>query len=222
MVLLLFVFGFAAVRLVSNAPAKPIEIHTSNLNAAQLQSLKQATQAMGDVQFFSVDLANIHQAVSKLSWVESASVVRDWQKGVLVSVVPRQAVANFGSEHMIDAAGTIFVPADEHELMNHKLVNLYGDAEMADAIMRQMQRVNEWFAPLGLTAKDVILTPRQTWVIRFNNGLRVIVDHENTEQKLHTLAALLGGNLKNDLPKMQSVDLRYKNGFAVAWKSGSK
>ena len=56
-----------------------------------------------------------------------------------------------------------------------------------------------------------------TWLIRFDNGLRVIVDNENTAQKLLNLSQLLGNQLKNRRDDIQSVDLRYKNGFTIAW-----
>lgn len=210
----------AAMKGIEQAPKRPLVLELSNLTESQANSLKTATAPFGRVQFFGADLMGIHQVVSSLSWVESASVKRDWQQGVIVSVVPRRAVANFGSQHLLDANGAVFVPADEHELMDKNLVHLYsGHTNDATDMMRQMQRVNEWFSPLGITAEDMTLTSRQTWLIRFDNGLRVIVDHENTEQKLFSLSSLLAGSLAKELPKIQSVDLRYKNGFAIAWKT---
>ena len=67
--------------------------------------------------------------------------------------------------------------------------------------------------------QDLVLTPRQTWIVRFDNGMRIIVDHENTEQKLYNLALQLQSSLASDFPKIDSVDLRYKNGFAIAWRT---
>lgn len=220
--LVLVVAVFFGMRAVSQAPAKPLVIDPQNLTQTQLTSLQSAVAPIGEVRFFSADLTAIQHLVSQLSWVESASVKRDWQEGVVVSVVPRQAVANFGSQHLLDASGQVFVPADEHELMDRSLVHLYSShSKDAGEMMKQMRQINEWFAPLGMTAQDVTLTSRQTWLIRFDNGLRVIVDHENTEQKLFGLSTLLQSSLAADLPKIQSVDLRYKNGFAIAWKGGA-
>ena len=56
-----------------------------------------------------------------------------------------------------------------------------------------------------------------TWLIRFDNGLRIIVDNENTAQKLLNLSQLIGNQLENRRAEIQSVDLRYKNGFTIAW-----
>lgn len=223
LVLLLFVVaGFFGIRAINRMPTKPLVIDRGDLTAVQFASLKAAVGPVSDVQFFLTDLTDIQRLIVQLSWVESVSVKRDWQQGVLVSVTPRRAIANFGSQHLLDATGQVFVPADEHELMNASLVHLYSNHfKDAGDMMQQMHQINEWFAPLGMTAQDVTLTSRQTWLIRFNNGLRVIVDHENTEQKLYGLSVLLRGSLAEELPKIQSVDLRYKNGFAVAWKNTS-
>ncbi|MFL1731927.1 cell division protein FtsQ/DivIB [Moraxella oculi] len=218
-IFLFVVIGVFGIRAVHYSPAKPIVIDHHNLTQSQASSLQAVAVSIGDVQFFLADLPSIHHRIAQLSWVGDVSVRRDWQQGVVVSVVPRRAVANFGSQHLLDANGQVFVPADEHELMDPSLVRLYGShSKDADKIMKQMRQINEWFSPLGIKAWDVTLTARQTWLIRFDNGLRVIVDHENTDQKLYTLALLLQNSLAKELPKIHSVDLRYKNGFAVAWR----
>lgn len=220
LVLMVFVVAvFVLLQALERAPKRPLMLDKTDLTHAQINSVQSAIEPLGDMQFFTADLAGVHRAVSALSWVEHASVRRDWQQGIVVSVLPRRAVANFGSQYLLDANGKVYVPADERELMNKTLVNLYSShATDASDMMKQMRRVNEWFTPLGMTAQDVTLTSRRTWLIRFSNGLRVVVDHENTEQKLYSLSSLLQGKLAKDLPKMQSVDLRYKNGFAIAWK----
>lgn len=73
--------------------------------------------------------------------------------------------------------------------------------------------------PLGLKVEEVILTPRMTWLFRFDNGLRVLVDKDSTSEKLYQLSILLMHQLKPRLPNIQTIDLRYKNGMTLTWKS---
>lgn len=219
--LVVFLVGFLTIGInrTQNKPAEDIVIDDSNLSPAEVQVLASTLSSVGKVQFFSADLGQIHDEVTKLSWVESADVSRDWYRGVMVSVTPRKAIANFGSRQMIDASGQVFVPVDRTQLMNTHLVTLYGDEAKAVDIMTQMNHINTWFEPLGISVKELSLTPRQTWIIGFNSGLRVIVDGENTEQKLYGLPKTLFWHYKDKLNQIQSVDLRYKNGFVIAWKS---
>lgn len=218
-VLLLLALGYSAIKLMGQVPAQALMIDDKNITPIELTSLQDTLEPLKQVQFFSADLNRIHDVVARLSWVESVQIQRNWYQGVVVSVTPRRAVANFGSQQMLDANGVVFVPANAKQLMDKKLVTLYGDQEKSKDIMRQMQHINTWFAPLGLHVQDLVLTSRQTWVAKFNNGMRVVVDHENTEQKLYSLSKILKGQFEKQLPQIQSVDLRYKNGFAITWRT---
>jgi cell division protein ftsQ len=215
---LLFIIGFFTMQTIGKSPAKPIYIMSSNLNAFERQSLTGVVLPLGDFPFFGGNLHQIHDELMKLSWVEYAKVKRDWHRGIVVEVVPRKPIANFGSQDLLDANGVVFKPANTSELMNEDLVTVHGSVAHVNAIMHKMRYVNERFAPLGLTVNDLILTSRNTWIIRFHNGLRVVVDDENTEQKLYYLAVVLKERFANRIHEMQSVDLRYKNGFSIAWQ----
>lgn len=167
--------------------------------------------------FFTSDLQVLRDITMGLSWVDQVSITRDWQSGIVVKALPKQAVANFGTERLVDAKGTVFVPADNRELTQVQFATLQGEMSQAPVIMQQMQQINGWYAPLDMRVEDIILSPRMTWLIRFDNGLRVIVDNENTAQKLLNLSQLLGNQLSTRRDDMQSIDLRYKNGFTIAW-----
>ncbi|MDO5651748.1 MAG: cell division protein FtsQ/DivIB [Moraxella sp.] len=221
---LLLIISIAACVIVGiyylkSIPTKTIAIDVQNLDVYEKQSLDSTVKSLGAVQFYQADLKEIYNAVNALSWVDSVNVRRDWREGIVVSVISKKAVANFGSDRLVDAKGDVFVPADSHKLTDKQLVTLYGDEAHADEVMRRMYQLNEWFAPLGLMTRDVILTPRQTWLIRFDNGLRLTVDNENTDQKLYAASRILqNAALADKRNQIQAVDLRYKNGFAIVWK----
>lgn len=208
----------ALIYLATTAKPNYIRVNPEGLSASEVASLQAQVDQLGAVRFFGANLSSIHQAVSQLSWIDSASVYRDWNQGIMVSAKPRIAVANFGSEQMLDGNGVVFTPADPKAVMNKDLANLYSRSSEAPDVIKKMRRINLWFAPLGLHAVDLILTPRQTWVVVFDNGMRVVVDHDNAEQKIYNLSVQLATNLKDEIGKIASVDLRYKNGFSVAYR----
>ena len=37
---------------------------------------------------------------------------RDWNNGVVVSVIARKPIANFGSDRLLDADGVVYEPAE--------------------------------------------------------------------------------------------------------------
>ncbi|WP_227431084.1 cell division protein FtsQ/DivIB [Psychrobacter sp. I-STPA6b] len=207
------------VKSLYEVPPTQLVVDHSNLTPAQYQSLNTAMQGQEVGNFFTTQLPELRDAVMQLPWVNEVSIQRDWHKGIVVSALPRQPIAKFGTERLIDASGQVYVPADSQMLKQPEFVNLQGDSEQSPLIMQMMQQVNTWFAPAGLEVQDVILSPRMTWLIRFNNGLRVIVDNENTYQKLFNASQILLNQLAEKQDEIQTLDLRYKNGFAISWKS---
>lgn len=208
-----------AIRSYQSAPNATIYIDPTGLTAAQYQALKSTMGDQAAGNYFNADIQSMRNIALSLSWIDEVSLVRDWQRGIVITALPKKAVAKFGTERLVDAEGQVFVPVDSAITDKQHLVTLQGNKGQAPVIMQQMQQVNQWFAPLGIKVEDIILTPRMTWLIRFDDGLRVIVDNENTAQKLLNLSQLLGNQLSQQRDKIQSVDLRYKNGFTITWHS---
>lgn len=204
--------------------AQPIFIDDKGLNVAEQQQLAQVSHELGNQQFFYANLTQLAQAFTDISWVDSVALRRDWEKGIVLSVIPKKAVANFGSTQMIDARGEVFAPADEQQLNNPNLIYLKTDEASVQDTMSQMYHINEWFAGLNIHLVDVTLTSRGTWLLRFNNGLRITVDKDRSHEKLYNLANLLKGDnaLAAQKHNISSIDLRYKNGFTVEYKTEYK
>lgn len=208
-----------ALKTLYQAPPAKISIDPKGLSSAQYQLLSDSMKAQHVGSFFTTDLPVLQDAVLQMPWVEDVSIQRDWNRGIVISALPRQPVAKFGSERLIDANGQAYIPADSHSLYQPDFANLQGDSSQSALIMQMTQQVNTWFAPIDIKVQDVFLSPRMTWLFRFDNGLRIIVDNENTYQKLYGVSQLLDNQLANRRDQIQSLDLRYKNGFAITWKS---
>lgn len=216
---LLVIFMIGALLGIGHKVPRPIYIEKNNLTPAQFEIINQVSQSLGNQQFYNANLTEISQAMSKISWVSHAEVSRDWQRGVVVAITPRTAVANFGSEHLLDVAGVPFVPADEAELNNPNFAKLYGSRTNAKEIMQKMHQLNDWFAPLQISVVDIVLTSRRTWLIKFDSGLRVTVDYDHVDEKLFKLSNILKQDqLPINLSDIAAIDLRYKNGFSVSKK----
>lgn len=205
-------------RLYQQAPVANVLVQPTGLTQREHKNLSDLFKQQQTDTFFTTDLQSIVKASKEVSWLDEVRVTRDWQQGIVVQALPKQPVAKFGSERFVDAKGEVFTPLDKSQLADGHWTTLQGNPSQAKPIMQQMQQVNSWFEPLNLTVEDMILTPRMTWLIRFNTGLRVIVDGENTAQKLMTLSQLLQTELNSRLNEMQVLDLRYKNGMAISWK----
>lgn len=217
LVLVIFVLCLAAL-LNKHAP-NAVQLDSEQLSAIQSQQIHQSLLAFDNRHFYQADIDKLAQSLMALSWVESVQIRRDWQKGVMVQVRPKTAVANFGSNHLLDVHGTVFRPADMQELTQIQRIQLYSVPSATQTAMDKVQKLNLWFAPLGIVVEDMILTPRQTWLVRFNSGLRITVDYDNVDEKLFHLSRLLiEKRLNMPLDDIAAIDLRYKNGFSLIKK----
>lgn len=214
-VLLLLILAALAINVFNKLPNAAISLQHKGLNTQQTLQLQQLLGEKADTNLLKADLQSYLAKLETVDWVGQADVRRDWQQGIVVNVVPRQAVAKFGSERLVDANGMVFKPADSNDLNNTSLMQLQGDSQNAIVMMQQIKQVSDWFMPLGIKIEEVIVTPRMAWLFRFDNGLRVLVDNDNTSEKLYRLSIMLQNQLKPQLKMLQTVDLRYKNGMAI-------
>nr|WP_313090376.1 cell division protein FtsQ/DivIB [Moraxella sp. CTOTU48268] len=214
-VLLLLILAAFAINVFNKLPNAAISLQHKGLNTQQTLQLQQLLGEKADTNLLKANLQSYVAKLETVDWVGQADVRRDWQQGIVVNVVPRQAVAKFGSERLVDANGTVFKPADSNDLNNTSLMQLQGDSQNAVVMMQQIKQVSDWFMPLGMKIEEVIVTPRMAWLFRFDNGLRVLVDNDNTSEKLYRLSIMLQNQLKPQLKTLQTVDLRYKNGMAI-------
>lgn len=206
-------------KLYQQAPKANIYVHPTGLSQSQYHILntKMQTKQPSIGSFFKANLQVIRDDVTDFSWVDEVSVKRDWRRGIVIKAIPRQAVARFGSERLVDAEGKVFVPANESSLTVKPYTTLQGDSDQAATIMLQLQHVNTLFQPLNMQVEDMILTSRQTWLIKFNTGMRVVVDGENTAQKIMNVSNVLQSQLADKVSDIQVIDARYKNGFSITW-----
>lgn len=218
-VALLFLFGLLLllVQVFRHLPNASFSLQQQNLNQHESYILTNLLDKQANSNFLQADLQTYIDEISKIAWVEQVDIRRDWQKGLIVNVTPRRAVARFGSERLVDANGVVFRPADQSEIDTQTWIQLQGDEKDVLLMMQQVKQVNDWYVPLGLKLKEVIVSSRMTWLFRFDNGLGVLVDHDNTSEKLYRLSVMLHSQLRHKLPKIQTIDLRYKNGMAVTW-----
>lgn len=216
-VLFIAIFLLVSNRIYQSQPAKVV-VSPKNLDADQYDTLSKVMSKKEAGSFFTAVLPELKDTVMQQNWVSQVDIERKWGEGIVITALPREAIARFGSEHLIDAQGKVYKPVNEAELNQPGLIMLQGDQDQSTLIMQQMQQVNQWFAPLKMQVEDLVLTPRMTWAIKFDNGMRIIVDNEHTSQKLMNLSQLMQQQLADKREQIAAADLRYKNGFVIDWR----
>ncbi|MEC7119505.1 MAG: cell division protein FtsQ/DivIB [Pseudomonadota bacterium] len=205
------------VQTIQSAPTAEVRV-VGELSQPQRMALQSRLQPLVSAGYFTADLATIRDGALALPWVDQVKVTRQWPDGIVVRVLPRHPVARWGSGRLLSDQGVVFTevtPVDRRDLPL-----LHGPASQSQVMMQQYQKINQWFAPLGIRLQELHLTERMTWFMKFDSDLRVIVDQEQTHTKLQRLSYLAQQGLHDAWPHVAAIDLRYRNGMALQWNSG--
>lgn len=167
--------------------------------------------------FFGMRLAPVQAAVSALPWVEQAEVRKRWPDVVEVRVVEHRPFARWGEGRLLSEQGRLF-PADGIE-PPPGLPLLHGpDARVAD-VVELYNESRALFLPAGYDIGSLELDARGSWSLQLSNGTRIVVGSRQARPRLGRFARILPQLMQRETRQLRNADLRYTNGFALAWGS---
>ena len=214
LVLLLGIFGL--YKVITDAQVANLQVVGTNSALESKQLTRYLTPVVKE-NYFTSDLEKIRDQALQLSWIDRVVVSRAWPNTIRVRVMPRHAIARWGTGRLLSDSGEVYT---EVQVKDHtKLPILHGPLSQSKMMMRRYNEINQLFLPANLRLKDLYLTERMTWFMQFDSGLRVIVDQDQTMSKLQRLSYLAETDLKPVWSKISAIDLRYRNGISIQWKN---
>ena len=210
------VFGF--YRVMTDAQIAALNVAGVRSDAERSQVLAHVSPAVTE-NYFTSDLRAIRDRALELSWVDRVVVSRAWPNAIRVRVMPRNAIARWGTGRLLSDSGDVFTEVTPRNYQNLPL--LHGPVSQSKMMMRRYNEINQLFLPAGIRLKELYLTERMTWFMQFDSGLRIIVDQDQTMSKLQRLSHLAHNDLKPVWPNIAAIDLRYRNGLAIQWKNAA-
>ena len=214
--LLVFVFGgYALYQRFMHAEIEHIDV--VGVSAPAQQALIQHIKADTAKGYFTTDLEQIRDNALSLSWIDRVVVSRAWPNAIVLRVTPRHAVARWGTGRYLSDDGVVFKPVQRFDHQNLPL--LHGPHSQSRMMMTKYRDINQMFRPMDMRLKELYLTERMTWFMQFDNGMRLIVDQDQTMGKLQRLSEIAKTDLGLVWDNIAGIDLRYRNGLAVQWKN---
>ena len=160
--------------------------------------------------FFTLDLARARRGFESIPWVRRADVRRQWPDRLDVTLEEHLPLARWGTLGLVNTQGEVFFASYEG-----KLPVFNGPNGAAKEMAIQYAYFRRSLEPIAREPAVVNMSARRAWSIRLDGGLALELGRTDIEGRLarfvHNYAqavALLGR-------RMEHVDLRYANGFAV-------
>jgi len=160
--------------------------------------------------FFTINLATARAAFERLPWVRGVNVRRQWPARLDVVLEEHEPMARWGTAALVNTHGEVFQAAYDGELPL-----FIGPEGAAREIAIQYRYFQRGLAAMGETPVQVQVTARRAWQVKLQGGLMLELGRENIEARFSRFVALHDRTIGRLERRIDYVDLRYANGFAV-------
>jgi cell division protein FtsQ len=160
--------------------------------------------------FFTLNLPQVRGAFEKLPWVREVRLRRHWPDRLEVSVTEHVPLARWGAAALVNTQGEIF-----HAAYDGKLPTFIAPPGTSKEVAIQYEFFRRQLAPLGTAPVLVQLTPRRAWQVRLEGGPTIELGRDDIENRLARFVEAHDRTLGTLKRRIEYVDLRYANGFAV-------
>lgn len=160
--------------------------------------------------FFTLNLAVTRAAFEKLPWVRRVDVRRQWPDRLDVAFEEHVPLARWANIALVNTHGELFEAAH-----GGPLPVFIGPTGTAKEMTIQYEYFRRSLAAIGQEPVQVQISPRRAWRVELESGLTLELGREQVEARLARFVAAYARTLARLERRLEYVDLRYANGFAV-------
>ena len=200
---------------------RAITVHgdVSHQNAVGLRAqLAAQMRKQLDGSFLTVDLQRVRALFQTVPWVREARVQREFPNRLRVTLEEHQAVAwwgQAGSGQLVSRLGEVFDASPDD---GDGLPELAGPLDQAPLVWSLYQTLSAELGRLEMGLVRLELNERGNWRAELDNGARMELGRGSPEdllERTRRFTATLGQLTQRYPGALQTVDLRYPNGYAL-------
>ena len=220
MMLGLFVMVIAGGKWVFDQLDKPLTevLVGGDFNYMEEQELARLVNREIDGGFLSVDLNRLRGVLQNHPWVDQVSIRRQWPSTLNVEVIEEVPIARWGEQGFLNRLGDELNITDNSTL--ESLPVLRADYGTSEEMMQHYQLLAELLLPTGLKLIEMQRDHMGAWRVETDEGIELVLGRDKIGEKIKRLALVWQSGLNKQLKQIKTIDLRYPNGLAVAWKDG--
>ena len=215
--------GFiAAVLLVSQrvwlklqAPVAAIEIEGAN-RFVTAEAVRSTLEPVKGRSIWSVDIEAWRERLLTDRWLTEVRIERQWPQRLVVRLGTHRPIAAWNERQLLSEAGVVFQP--EERPADLELPSLAGPAGSQWSVWERYISLRPVLADVGLTLAGVSMSARGALSLSLASGAVIHAGRESLETRLQRLLDVYPDTLAGRMDEVERIDLRYSNGFAVAWR----
>lgn len=208
--------GYGVVQAYHKVNAQKIETVQIEgaLQYVSGEDIKEAVSRFAFASLVAIDLDLLKAELETQPWISQVTVRREWPDRLVIQVEEEQPIARWNERHLLNQQGQIFSP--ENAMDELQLPRLTGPEQSEQTVMLQYLQFNQLLYPLGVRIRDLALNDRGAWTMTLTNGAEVRLGRDMMLERLRRLVVFLESEYGEQIVNIGSIDLRYRNGIAVA------
>ncbi len=172
---------------------------------------------VADRHFITLDVHALRTQLETLPWIAQATVRKRWPGQVEVQVREHVPYARWNEHELVTAAGLRFQPPPAQ--LPTQLPRLSGPDGYEQRLIRQYQVLTERLQTVALGLTGIHLDQRLAWRLTLDTGTEVLLGTHHVGPRLQRfLNYYAQPRFLGQATRMARVDLRYSDGFAIAWR----
>jgi cell division protein FtsQ len=211
-------YGFyRGVELVLDQPVRNLVVEGTFQRVTPIQVEAAIADGLG-AGFLTTNLSALRERVEALDWVDRANVGRRWPDTLVVRVAEHQAAARWGETGLLNVRGELFTENSPHAFP--ELPSLAGPPGSERDVARRYLAVRGKLVEADLALETLAMDERGAWHLVLGGGQEIRLGRRDIDERLYRFFDVVAPALIAVLPRVEYVDLRYTNGFAVGWRDG--
>lgn len=172
--------------------------------------------------FFDLDVVPAREKLLALPWVRQAVVRKRWPDGLSLYLSERTPLARWGVDGLVDASGHVFTPAKLGPALQALPLLGAPNPALAKLVLKKYASWGKQLAGVNSHISRLVRDARGSWQLQLDSGLTVLLGREQADARLARYLRVTIPALGAKLAQAQRIDLRYRDGFAVAWRDESR
>ena len=218
--------GFvAALVLVSQrvwvklqAPVAVIEIEGANRFVTS-EAVRRVVEPIKGRSIWSVDIEALRERLLDDRWLTGVRIERQWPDRLVVRLATHRPIAAWNEGQLLSDAGAVFQPQSRPAGL--ELPALAGPSGSQWSVWERYTSLKPVLAEVGMTLSGVSMSARGALSLSLASGAVIHAGREALEARLQRLLDVYPDTLAGRMDAVERIDLRYSNGFAVAWRESA-
>tara|TARA_Y100000768_G_scaffold337105_1_gene279083 strand:- start:926 stop:1672 length:747 start_codon:yes stop_codon:yes gene_type:complete len=202
---------------IINQPIRYISIESSFQQVKEAQ-IKGAISSEVQDGILDLDVSKLYERMKNIEWIDTISISRKWPDRLMIEIHEHIPVARWGQSYLLNNRGELFSEISNPNLIPADLVYLNGPDYKSFDVAQRYFFLREKLIPLGINVTKVNLSENGAWTIELHDGTSISFGKSDVEKKFDLFIDIAKNILSNETEEIESIDLRYDNGFAIRLK----